>query len=53
MVIGSPSHGVDLMTGEGLSQALENTEIVIDLSNSSSPEEENAIHFFRPQEKIW
>ncbi len=45
--IGSPSHGVDLMTGEGLSQALENTEIVIDLSNSSSPEEENAIHFFQ------
>ncbi len=47
VVIGSPSHGVDLMTGEGLSQALENTEIVIDLSNSSSPEEENAIHFFQ------
>lgn len=45
--IGSPSHGVDLMTGEGLFQALENTEIVIDLSNSSSPEEENAIHFFQ------
>ncbi|WP_333624166.1 NAD(P)H-binding protein [Sphingobacterium siyangense] len=45
--IGSPSHGVDLMTGEGLSQALKNTEIVIDLSNSSSPEEENAIHFFQ------
>ncbi len=35
------------MTGEGLSQALKNTEIVIDLSNSSSPEEENAIHFFQ------
>lgn len=47
VIIGSPSHGVDLMTGEGLSQALENTEIVIDLSNSSSPEEENAIHFFQ------
>ena len=47
VIIGSPSHGVDLMTGEGLSQALENTEIVIDLSNSSSPEEENAMHFFQ------
>ncbi|MFC3158132.1 SDR family oxidoreductase [Chryseobacterium arachidis] len=46
VIIGSPSHGVDIMTGEGLSQALENTEIVIDLSNSSSPEEENAINFF-------
>ncbi|WP_293884458.1 SDR family oxidoreductase [Sphingobacterium sp. UBA1498] len=47
VVIGSPTHGVDLMTGEGLTQALENTAIVIDLSNSSSPEEENAIHFFQ------
>jgi len=46
VVIGSPSHGVDLMTGEGLDLALQNTEVVIDLSNSSSPEEENAIHFF-------
>ncbi|WP_282636094.1 hypothetical protein [Sphingobacterium thalpophilum] len=35
------------MTGEGLSQALENTEIVIDLSNSSAPEEDNAIRFFQ------
>jgi len=46
VAIGSPSHGVDLMTGEGLDLALQNTEVVIDLSNSSSPEEENAIHFF-------
>jgi uncharacterized protein YbjT (DUF2867 family) len=46
VVIGSPSHGVDLMTGEGLDLALQNTEVVIDLSNSFSPEEENAIHFF-------
>lgn len=46
VIIGSPSHGVDMITGEGLSRALDGTEIVIDLSNSSSPEEENAISFF-------
>jgi len=38
---------VDLLTGEGISGALENTEIVIDLSNSSSPDEETALHFFQ------
>lgn len=47
VIIGSPSHGVNIITGEGLSEALTGTDIVIDLSNSSSPEEENAINFFR------
>lgn len=51
VIIGSPSHGVDIITGEGLSIALEGTEIVIDLSNSSSPEEENAIRFFETAAK--
>lgn len=46
VVIGSPSQGVDIITGAGLSQALMDTDIVIDLSNSSSPEEENALTFF-------
>lgn len=47
VIIGSPSYGIDIITGDGLSEALRNTDIVIDLSNSSSPEEENAINFFR------
>ncbi|CAM3657317.1 SDR family oxidoreductase [Sphingobacterium prati] len=51
VIIGSPSHGVDILTGEGLSRALHGTEIVIDLSNSSSPEEENAIRFFETAAK--
>ena len=46
VVIGSPSQGVDVITGEGLQEALTGTEIVIDLSNSSSPEGENALRFF-------
>lgn len=46
VIIGSPSKGVNIFTGEGLSRAMDGTEIVIDLSNSSSLEEENAIQFF-------
>lgn len=47
VIVGSPSRGVNIVTGEGLSEALKGTEIVIDLSNSSSPAEENALHFFK------
>lgn len=46
VVIGSPSKGVNILTGEGLKEALNETEIVIDLSNSSSPDEEKALRFF-------
>ena len=46
VVIGSPSQGVNILTSEGLQEALTGTEIVIDLSNSSSPEGENALRFF-------
>jgi len=47
VVVGVPSTGIDIISGEGLTEALKGTDIVIDLSNSSSPEEENAINFFR------
>lgn len=47
VVIASPSTGINAVTGEGLSDALENAEVVVDLSNSASPEEETAITFFR------
>lgn len=46
VIIGSPSHGVDIFTSKGLKKALNGTEIVIDLSNSSSPDGENALRFF-------
>ncbi|PST83174.1 NmrA family transcriptional regulator [Pedobacter yulinensis] len=47
VVIGSPSNGIDVVTGEGLAEALEATEVVIDLSNAASPDEQTALHFFR------
>ncbi|WP_026629806.1 SDR family oxidoreductase [Dyadobacter alkalitolerans] len=46
VIAGSPSTGINALTGEGLSDALENTDIVIDLSNSTSFEEGPAIQFF-------
>jgi uncharacterized protein YbjT (DUF2867 family) len=47
VIAASPSTGVNAITGEGLAEALENAEVVVDLSNSASPEEDTAITFFR------
>lgn len=47
VIIGSPSKGIDIVSGEGLADALVGTNIVIDLSNSSSPDDETALNFFR------
>ncbi len=47
VIIGSPSKGVNVISGEGLADALKGTEVVIDLSNSASPDEETALNFFR------
>ncbi|MPR36706.1 SDR family oxidoreductase [Salmonirosea aquatica] len=47
VIVASPSTGINAVTGEGLADAMENAEVVVDLSNSASPEEETAINFFR------
>ncbi|WP_138478162.1 SDR family oxidoreductase [Dyadobacter bucti] len=47
VIAGSPSTGINALTGEGLSDALENTDVVVDLSNSPSFDEGPAIHFFQ------
>jgi len=46
VIVGVPSRGIDILTGEGLEEALEETDIVIDLSNSKSPDGETALNFF-------
>lgn len=46
VIAGSPSTGINALTGEGLSDALENTDVVVDLSNSPSFEDGPAIQFF-------
>lgn len=42
----SPSKGIDAVTGKGLADALQNADVVVDVSNSPSFEEQAALHFF-------
>jgi uncharacterized protein YbjT (DUF2867 family) len=42
----SRSTGVNVVTGEGLAEALEGVEVVIDAATGSSPDEEEATKFF-------
>ncbi len=46
VVIGSPSTGINTMTGEGLADAVKGAQIVIDLSNSPSFEDKAVLDFF-------
>jgi uncharacterized protein YbjT (DUF2867 family) len=45
-VVASPSHGVNTITGEGLSAALDGASVVVDVSNSPSFEYAAAREFF-------
>jgi len=47
VIAGSPSTGINAFTGEGLSDALENADVVVDLSNSPSFEDGPAMQFFQ------
>ena len=47
VVVAAPSTGINALTGEGLAEAMKDAEVVVDLSNSASPEEDTAINFFR------
>lgn len=42
----SPSYGVDAVTGEGLDQALEDAQVVVDVSNSPALDGDSALRFF-------
>ncbi len=43
----SPSSGVNTLTGEGLAAALDGADVVVDVSNSPSFEDEPVMHFFK------
>ncbi|EDZ99146.1 NAD-dependent epimerase/dehydratase [Burkholderia sp. H160] len=47
VVAASPSTGVDLMTGEGVARALEGAQVVIDVANAPSFEDEAVMAFFQ------
>jgi uncharacterized protein YbjT (DUF2867 family) len=44
--IASPSRGVDTVTGEGLAEALSGAQVVVDVSNSPSFDQDVALAFF-------
>ena len=46
VVAASPSTGVNVLTGEGLSDAMAAAEVVIDLANSPSWEDQAVLEFF-------
>src|SRR4051794_33241217 len=46
VIAASPSTGVNAITGEGLSRAMANTQVVIDLANSPSFEDRAVLEFF-------
>lgn len=47
VIAASPSVGINTITGEGLAEALSNTDIVIDLANSPSFEDKAVMEFFQ------
>jgi putative NADH-flavin reductase len=42
----SRTHGVDVITGEGLDQALTGVDTIIDVSTGPTPDEKEATEFF-------
>src|SRR5213592_2420980 len=46
VVAASPSHGINSITGEGLTDALTGAQVVVDVTNSPSFEDRAAIEFF-------
>lgn len=46
VLVGSPSNGINTMTGEGLTEAVKGAHVVIDLSNSPSFEDQAVLDFF-------
>jgi uncharacterized protein YbjT (DUF2867 family) len=47
VVAASPNTGVNTITGEGLAQALQRAEVVVDVANSPSFEDKAVMDFFR------
>jgi len=47
VIAASPNTGINTITGQGLAEALANTEVVIDLANSPSFEDNAVMDFFR------
>src|SRR5215510_14552679 len=46
VVVVSPKSGINILTGEGLKEAVTGTQVVIDLANSPSFEDKAVLEFF-------
>jgi uncharacterized protein YbjT (DUF2867 family) len=46
VIAASPSTGINVITGEGLADALKGADVVVDVANSPSFEDHAALHFF-------
>jgi uncharacterized protein YbjT (DUF2867 family) len=46
VISASPSSGINVITGEGLADALKGANVVVDVANSPSFEDHAALHFF-------
>jgi len=47
VIAAAPANGINTITGEGLAEALNNTDVVIDLANSPSFEDNAVMEFFQ------
>lgn len=47
VIAASPNTGINTITGEGLAEAMNNTDVVVDLSNSPSWEDNAVLEFFQ------
>src|SRR5687767_7241145 len=47
VIAGSPATGINTVTGDGLNEALIDTDVVVDVSNSPSFEDNAVMEFFR------
>lgn len=47
VIAASPNTGINTITGEGLAEAMVNTDVVVDLANSPSFEEKAVMEFFQ------
>jgi uncharacterized protein YbjT (DUF2867 family) len=47
VIAASPAGGINTITGEGLAEALSNTDVVVDLANSPSWEDKAVMEFFQ------
>src|SRR5205085_12382985 len=46
VIAASPATGINTLTGEGLAEALKETDVVVDLANSPSFEDKAVMEFF-------